>query len=117
MALMAAGRTRPSVSQALLDRKPGACSLIEEITASKSPKTSQAAPLMNKEITGLRHEASISAVVTRCSSAGGETARETAGASVDGAGALISNPQVRVSRFEFRLESKFVSRNSSFERV
>src|SRR2546426_8264484 len=69
MAFMAAGRTRPKVSQPILARKLGACSLIEEINASRSPKTNQIVALTKSRSRGLRHERSISAAESRTSDA------------------------------------------------
>src|SRR5947209_6421984 len=115
MAFIAAGRTRPKVSQAVPDKKPGACSLMEEITASKSPNTSQAIPLVKRNKSGPRQDASISPTVALCTT-GEEGASDNCpeGGAVDADG-FISKPRLRHSSSEFRVESKIVLRNSSFE--
>ena len=62
---MAAGRTRPKVSQSMFENKPGAWSLIEEMNDRSKPSTSQIIPLTNNSSKGPRQERSISATVIR----------------------------------------------------
>src|SRR5207247_9739727 len=91
MAFIAAGRTRPKVNQSAPARKPGTCNLMEEITAKRSPKTSQIIPLMKRKSNGPRQEASIRAAVM-----GGSVADETRGA-----GATADETGVFTRRYSF----------------
>src|SRR6185503_10225348 len=70
---MLAGRTRPSVSQALPEKNPGECSLIEEIRFRTVPRISQTVALRNRNKTGQRHDKSISIVEGAGTLAGGRS--------------------------------------------
>src|SRR5437016_2673734 len=85
---MAAGRRRPKVSQAGLERKPGAMSWMEESNSRKRPKTSQMIPLAKRRSKGFRQEASISAARSRFSGSE-ETMAERSEVSGDGEGAFM----------------------------